>query len=148
MKRVLPPILFMFFAVGMGVVCWATGSKHLIIYPYNLIGLVFVGIGLGMAVWGRRLFSTLNINIKTFEEPGALVTGGLYKYSRNPMYLGFVIAIFGMAVLYQGAVVTFIAAFIFLYITDRWYIRYEERAMLNKFGEEYKDYCRKARRWI
>lgn len=148
MKKLLPPILFILCAVVMGLACWLTGSEHNILYPYNLIGLIFLVTGLGMASWGSRLFHKLETNIMTFGEPGRLVTEGLYKYSRNPMYLGFVIATFGIAILYQGSVLVFIIAFLFLVVTDRWYIRFEERAMLDKFGAEYEDYCQRTRRWI
>lgn len=148
MKKLLPPILFILTAVVMGIVCWGTGSEHNILYPYNLFGLFFLVVGLGMASWGSRLFRRLNTNIMTFDEPDVLVTQGLYRFTRNPMYLGFVIAILGIAILYQGAIVAFVLAFLFFIVTDRWYIKFEERAMLSKFGEEYQNYCNNTRRWI
>ena len=148
MKKLLPPILFILTAVVMGIVCWGTGSEHNILYPYNLFGLFFLAVGLGMASWGSRLFRRLGTNIMTFDEPDVLVTQGLYRFTRNPMYLGFVIAILGIAILYQGAIVAFVLAFLFFIVTDRWYIKFEERAMLSKFGEEYQNYCNNTRRWI
>ena len=148
MKKLLPPILFILTAVVMGIVCWGTGSEHNILYPYNLFGLFVLVVGLGMASWGSRLFRRLNTNIMTFDEPDVLVTQGLYRFTRNPMYLGFVIAILGIAILYQGAIVAFVLAFLFFIVTDRWYIKFEERAMLRKFGEDYQNYCNNTRRWI
>ena len=148
MKKLLPPILFIMSAVGMGFVCSGIGSNHNILYPCNLVGLPFLFIGLGMAIWGNRLFHKLGTNIMTFDDPDMLVTDGLYKFTRNPMYLGFVIATFSIAILYLGAISSFVIALLFLFITDRWYIKYEERAMLHKFGTEYENYCRNTRRWL
>jgi len=148
MKKLLPPLLFVLFAILMGVLCWGFGFKHNIIYPLNLIGLPFLLTGLLIAQASKKLFIKLKTNVNTFDEPDKLVATGFYRYSRNPMYLGFAVAIIGIAVLYQGAISSFILAIIFLIVTDRWYIKFEERAMLNKFGKEYESYCQNTRRWI
>ena len=68
--------------------------------------------------------------------------------SRNPMYLGMLIALFGFALLYQGALSSFAFVFVFMIIADRWYIRFEELAMRNKFGRSYEEYCERTRRWL
>ena len=148
MKKLLPPVLFILSIVVMGLVCWATGSEHYIPYPYNLIGMVWLAVGLGMAFWGSRLFKKLGTNIMTFAEPGVMVTGGLYKFSRNPMYLGFVIALLGVAILFQGSIISFAVVLVFFVVSDRWYIRYEEAEMLKKFGQQYEEYCAHTRRWF
>ncbi|WP_275557288.1 isoprenylcysteine carboxylmethyltransferase family protein [Pseudoalteromonas sp. J010] len=83
-----------------------------------------------------------------FDEPTVLVASGIYKYTRNPMYLGFTIAIFGFAILLGGSLSSLLLTAAFFLITDRWYIPYEERMMHAKFGREYEAYCRKVRRWI
>jgi protein-S-isoprenylcysteine O-methyltransferase Ste14 len=148
MKKLLPPLLFILFAVLMGVLCWGFGFKHNILYPLNLIGLPFLLTGLLIAQANKKLFIKLKTNVNTFNEPDKLVTTGVFKYSRNPMYLGFAIAMIGIAILYQGAISSFLLAVVFFVIVDRWYIKFEERAMLNKFGKEYKLYCQNTRRWI
>lgn len=148
MKKLLPPKLFLLFALAMGPVCWALGSQHHILYPLNLSGLALLVLGIGIAKWGKTLFAKRKTNINTFDSPDLLITEGLYKYSRNPMYLGFAIAIFGVAILFQGAFSSFVFAFLFIFITDRWYIGFEEKVMREKFGQSYRDYCKNTRRWI
>jgi len=148
MKKLLPPSLFVLFALFMGLVCWGFKLNHNILYPFNLIGLPLLIAGLFIAQTSKKMFIRLKTNVNTFDEPDKLVVEGLFKYSRNPMYLGFVIAIIGIAVLYQGAISSFIFAIAFFIIVDRWYIKYEERAMLSKFGKEYDIYCSNTRRWI
>jgi len=132
----------------MGLVCWGFKLNHNILYPFNLIGLPLLIVGLFIAQTSKKMFIRLKTNVNTFDEPDKLVVEGLFKYSRNPMYLGFIIAIIGIAVLYQGAISSFIFAIAFFIIVDRWYIKYEERAMLIKFGKEYEIYCSNTRRWI
>ena len=100
MKKLLPPVLFPIFLVLMAGVCWALGSPHTMSYPYSLVGLIFLISGLGIAVYHSRVFKEEGTNIKTFDEPTKFVRVGLFKYTRNPMYLGFVLALLGAAFLY------------------------------------------------
>ncbi|MBX2846709.1 MAG: isoprenylcysteine carboxylmethyltransferase family protein [Acidiferrobacterales bacterium] len=148
MKVLLPPFLFMIFIIAIGLACWGLGSPHKLVYPYNLIGTPFIGIGLLLAAAGKNLFKKLGTNIMTFDEPTILVTQGVYKYSRNPMYLGFIIAVLGFSIVMGASISSFSLTVLFFVITDRWYISFEERVMHSKFGKDYEDYCRKVRRWI
>nr|WP_277986290.1 isoprenylcysteine carboxylmethyltransferase family protein [Vibrio vulnificus] len=107
-----------------------------------------IGIGLILSILGKQLFNKLGTNIQTFDEPTVLVTSGIYKYTRNPMYLGLTIAMLGFSILMGGSLSSFLLAIAFFLITDRWYISYEEQMMYTKFGIEYEEYCRKVRRWI
>jgi protein-S-isoprenylcysteine O-methyltransferase Ste14 len=147
-KKILPPIMFLIFLIGMAIVCWALGSPHTIHSPYNLIGAVFLSAGLGVSIYHSRLFKKEKANIMTFGVPTKIVKSGLFKYSRNPMYLGFVLALLGAAFLYQAALSSFLLVAIFWFIADRWYIRYEEKEMLKKFGDEYRQYCKETPRWL
>jgi len=148
MKKLLPPALFLLFAIFMGVICWGFGFNHNIIYPFNLIGLPLLFLGLAIAQINKKLFIKLDTNVNTFDEPDKLVNTGFYKYSRNPMYLGFLISLLGLAIIYQGAISSFFLVLVFFIVVDLWYIRFEEKAMLNKFGTEYEEYSQNTRRWI
>ncbi|MEZ9997536.1 isoprenylcysteine carboxylmethyltransferase family protein [Vibrio lentus] len=148
MKKLLPPILFLIFVISMSLICWWLGSPHHMLYPYNLAGLVVIGVGLLLAMSGKLLFKKRNTNIMTFDEPTLLVTEGVYKYTRNPMYLGFVVSLLGFAILTGAANSSFLLTAIFVLVTDRWYIKFEEQMMRDKFGQDYEDYCRKVRRWF
>ncbi|MFZ1105652.1 MAG: isoprenylcysteine carboxylmethyltransferase family protein [Hyphomicrobiaceae bacterium] len=76
-----------------------------------------------------------------------LVTDGLFRWSRNPMYLGFVLRLLGTAIL-LGTTTPFIAPALFALIADRWYIAFEERAMGEKFGVDDAAYMGRTRRWL
>lgn len=148
MKKILPPVLFVLFIIVMGIICWRMGFPHNIAYPHNLVGLPFVVSGLMLAAAGKMLFKKLDTNIMTFDEPDKLVTSGVFKYTRNPMYLGFVVAMLGFSLLMGAAISSMLLTMLFLMITDRWYIAFEEKAMYKKFGLDYEEYCRKVRRWV
>ena len=148
MEKMLPPILLAIFLIVMCLICWGSGSPHIVIYPYTLIGLPFIATGLILAVRGRQFFKRLGTNIMTFDEPDLLVTEGLFRYTRNPMYLGFVVALLGFSLLVGAAVSSLLLVMLFILITDRWYIAFEEKVMLRKFGSDYDNYCQKVRRWI
>lgn len=148
MKKLLPPVLFLIFALLIMAICWALGSPHTVGYPYSLIGAVFLLCGLGVTIYNSNFFKKNGANIETFDEPTAFIKSGFYRYTRNPMYLGFVAALFGVALLNQGALSSFLLVFVFWFITDRWYIRHEESDMLKKFGDEYREYCKDTPRWL
>ena len=90
----------------------------------------------------------MGTNVMTFEQPDVLVTQGVYRYSRNPMYLGFVVALLGSSLLMGASISSFLLVALFFIITDRWYIRFEELEMTKKFGAEYQAYSNNVRRWI
>ena len=86
-------------------------------------------------------------NLHTFNQPDRLVVTGLFKYSRNPMYLGFAISTFGVA-LYLGSLSPFLMVVLFIVVADRWYIAFEEKVMINIFGDDYENYKKSVHRWI
>jgi protein-S-isoprenylcysteine O-methyltransferase Ste14 len=147
MKKLLPPTLFLICIVTMVVLWWLVPIKQLGSFPMNLLGLLPLISGVGLSTRGSEKFRKLGTNIKTFDEPNILVKDGIFQYSRNPMYLGFVIALCGVSVLLGSLSTTFVVI-AFWALTDRWYIEFEERAMLRKFGEDYNTYKSQVRRWI
>jgi len=124
-----------------------TPLVHLWDAPYSWAGYFFIAGGLGIANWHARLFRKLGTNINTFGEPGKITREGLFIVSRNPMYLGFVATLAGVAVL-LGSGSPFFAVAGFALLTNYWYIPFEEKAMLQKFGQEYTDYQHAVRRWL
>ncbi|MEP3276344.1 MAG: isoprenylcysteine carboxylmethyltransferase family protein [Stappiaceae bacterium] len=147
MKRVPPPLL-----VLLGLICMAANHyffsfPKLVLPPYNTSGLVMFVAGILAGALGVRKFRSVKTNINPLRKPDLLVTDGIYRYSRNPMYLGQVFVIFGVAI-YLGTLADIaIAAGCFL-VMDLWFIRQEETVMRAAFGERFDDYCAKVRRWI
>ena len=136
LRRPLPPTLF-FIAIGiMGALHWWLPVTPLIPYPFSMLGMLPLIGGLILSILGSKRFKAAGTNIHTFEAPDILVTDHLYRYSRNPMYLGLLISLTGAAIVF-GEWCGFIIALLFFIITDRWYIPYEERMMAETFKERY-----------
>ena len=106
-------------------------------------------LGIAFAVSGATQFKRVQttLNPRRPEEASILVTNGVYRITRNPMYVGLMIILLGWAAFLAspvslGGVVAFIA-----YI-NRFQIMPEERILLEKFGDEYRKYLASPRRWI
>ena len=72
---------------------------------------------------------------------------GIYRFSRNPMYLSLAGLLVALAVYLQSAV-SFLGVFLFVYLITQWQIKPEEYWLEKKFGEPYLAYKKKVRRWI
>ena len=81
------------------------------------------------------------------ERASALVTGGVYRWTRNPMYLGWLPILTGWAIYLQHPFALVGVALFALYLT-RFQIIPEERALEARFGEAYREYKRRVRRWL
>jgi len=75
------------------------------------------------------------------------VTSGIYRYTRNPMYLGLLLILLGWAV-FLANIVAFIFLPAFIAYLNRFQIRPEEKAMASLFGQDFANYRSKVRRWL
>ena len=82
-----------------------------------------------------------------FERSTTLVTYSVYRFTRNPMYLGLTLVLAGVAVL-LGSIGAFLPLPLFVWIIEYGYIRAEERFLAEIFGEEYARYMHTVRRWL
>lgn len=98
MKKLLPPVLFLLSVVAMFALHRFAPLAHASPGSWSLAGLALVVAGLGISIWHSRLFKRLQTNISTFQPPGKLVTQGMFRISRNPMYLGFALALLGCSI--------------------------------------------------
>lgn len=81
------------------------------------------------------------------DEPKSLVTGGIYSYMRNPMYIAVLLCIGGQALLYRSTYVLWYGIVLWL-VSHTWIIEYEEPHLTEKYGKEYEQYCDRVPRWI
>ncbi len=145
--KILPPVMWGIFALGMIASGFLLPQPAVVEGPARWAGAVGIIAGIGLTLAGARLFRRRGTNIKTFDDPTLLVTEGPFRWTRNPMYLGFTVALAGLAVA-VGNLASFIAAAGFAVLADRWYIAFEEQAMRRRFGAAYDDYAARVRRWI
>ncbi len=141
----LPPVILL-LAVTAGIVLdW--------VFPMNMghgwgwPGLLLLGGGMAVIIRCRRLFEDAGTNIRPDQPTNVIIEDGPYKYSRNPIYLGFLVCFAGLALLADAPVMLLILAPLY-YILDRHVIMPEEIYLEDKFGEVYLSYKRRVRRWI
>jgi protein-S-isoprenylcysteine O-methyltransferase Ste14 len=147
--KVPPLVVWLVFAAAMrGVAHFTPGLSFPLPRSWEL-ALVLAVLGAAVAFAGvvaiRRQRTTANP-----LTPGAsssLVTRGVYRVSRNPMYLGFLLALAGWSLYLSNAgAVLLLPAFV-AYLTQ-FQIKPEERALSAKFGPEFAPYRARVRRWV
>ena len=150
--RFPPPFLF----VTAFLVAWLLESKvarlrfvgaEASTAPIETAGGFMVVLGLLLIAWGMVTFLRARTAILPIKSASKLVDFGPYRITRNPMYTG-------MSLIYLGSMLVLNMVwplFIFplvLWLLYRYVISKEERYLLAEFGDDYRDYCRRVRRWI
>ncbi len=143
----IPPLLFLICCLAMLALHQWLPILVLFSIPDNLLGLLPLGIGFAISLRGAWQFVAEKTNLHAFKEPDLLVVSGIFRFTRNPMYLGLTLALGSIAIL-LGGLSAWLPAILFFAVADRCYIPQEERAMSDKFGDAYQDYQSQTRRWI
>jgi protein-S-isoprenylcysteine O-methyltransferase Ste14 len=115
--------------------------------PFHLLAIPILIAGLVLIVAPAAEFHRRQTAIDPFGEASVLVTDGWFRYSRNPIYLGMVIVLLA-TVLALRAWAPVVVVPIFVAVIQTRFIRMEERFLTQKFGESYRQYCSRVRRWI
>lgn len=105
--------------------------------------------GIAIASIGAAAFKRAHTTVNPLhpEQTSQLVTGGIYQYTRNPMYLGMALVLTGVA-LYLADLSAFLGVALFVRYIGRYQIGPEEVALLEKFGDEFATYQTQVRRWL
>ena len=137
----------------IGVVMWAVGRKlELGKFEAALQApvagvLLIVGLSLMIVAVASFIAAKTTVNPLRPSRTSSLVTTGIFRISRNPMYLGDLLVLAALAV-WLGNVVNVVLLVFFIWYINRFQIIPEERAMTNLFGESYVAYCSRVRRWL
>jgi len=145
--RMPPPLVMLIFATAMYALdLFLPNSQASFHIAFAIILLM---IGASFALSGIYSFRKVNTTVHPSkpERASSLVTSGVYKATRNPMYLGLFCVLVGWAII-LGNVYTFIVPFIFASYINRFQIIPEERALGRVFGDAFTAYKQKVRRWI
>ncbi len=145
----IPPLalLFMTMALMLGST-WLFPTGTLSSLRWWLLGIGSL-LGGGISLLGVLAFKRAQTTVLPYrlEQSSTLVTAGIYRYTRNPMYVGFVIFLLGFAGLLGSVWALFwIGAFV-AYLTQ-FQIKPEEKILQEKFSQQYKNYRQRVRRWI
>lgn len=146
----IPPLIVWLIIAGamLGVARFAPSLTFTLAGSF-VIALALVALGAALAVAGVIAFRARRTTVNPLT-PGAstsVVSSGVYRVSRNPMYLGFLLALAGWAVYLSNAGAALLLPAFVAYMT-RYQIKPEERALLAKFGPEFAQYMSRVRRWL
>ena len=146
----IPPMILVAIAAA---VMWAIArAAPQLAQPYagrGLLAAVLLILGIAIIAMGLRAFSKSRTTVdpRFPENASGIVSTGIYRYTRNPMYLGMLIVLLAWAAMLSNVATLVVPVLFALYIT-RWQIVPEERALTQKFGAEYEAYCNSVRRWL
>lgn len=150
MKLLIPPPILGIIA---GALMWATAHA----FPqfrfdmplFGKLGALFIAAGILIEVISVFAFLKARTTVTPLkpEKASALVVSGLYRISRNPMYLGLLILLIGWALRIANPV-TFVFVPVFAVYMTVFQIKPEEAALEEKFGVAYRDYQSNVRRWL
>ena len=147
--KVPPPIV----ALVLALLMWLTPAvAGLVQIPYLarvLCAVVLVCVGQGIGIAGMLAFRRAKTTVSPVKPSlaSSLVIRGVYRYTRNPMYVGFSLTLLAWAVFLANPLAVLWVAVYVLYIT-RFQIIPEERVLVSLFGAEYEAYKARVRRWV
>ncbi len=146
-RKFVPPF---WLVIGLGLAFLLNRHLPLWSLPWPWLGLVgrlLVVAGLLMILWPVSQFIAARTGLVPFTEAKTLVTGGLYRLSRNPMYLGMAFVLLGGGLI-AGSLGALLPLPLFLFIIQKRFIEGEERFLEAAFGDDYLAYRQRVRRWI
>ena len=143
----MPPMIFYSFIFLSIILNFFLPIKKIIVQPYNYLGIVLILVGLLIDVQAWMLFRKRKTTLNPHKRPSKLVNDGLFKISRNPMYLGMDLVLWGISI-FLGSLITFIFPILFIILIEKLFIEFEEKNLEKMFGKKYLNYKKKVRRWI
>jgi protein-S-isoprenylcysteine O-methyltransferase Ste14 len=148
-KKIPPPALLLLFAVLIYLLSRYSYTLSIDALFKSVIAGLFVLASLCFSFAGVFTFKRHQTTVNPIqpELASTLVKTGIYRYSRNPMYLGMVCMLVALSVFFASPL-SLLGVFGFMLYLGRFQIRPEEQALESIFGSEYLDYKSQTRRWL
>ena len=146
-NKIFPPEYLFMFVFAQSILHFYMPMHQLIDYPYTLCGLLPVVFRYGSQHFFHSAFLRHDTAISPLEKSNYLFTTGIYSYTRNPIYVVMTLFLVGTATLFGSLSAFLIVPFFPLLIYYR-FIRFEEAILEQTFGDEYRQYKSRVRRWI
>ena len=121
--------------------------KYPIIYLFNMMGLIGLIISAIFFFSGFNLFKSYKEDPKPTSDTNRLIKTGIFAYTRNPIYLAFVLFNFSMFLVFENVMYFLSSLGLFIWINS-YVIKSEEDYLKNKFGDEFVRYCGAVKRWL
>ena len=138
-------------AVGLLVTSYIVGEfvvpKYPLIYALKLIGILGLISSTFIFISGFNIFKSYDENPEPTSTTNRIIKTGIFAYTRNPIYLAFVMFLLSMFLVFEN-VMYFLSAVGLAFWLHNYVIQSEENFLLNKFPDEYDRYMKAVKRWI
>ncbi|MEC7263069.1 MAG: isoprenylcysteine carboxylmethyltransferase family protein [Bacteroidota bacterium] len=147
--RILPALVMLIFGALMYVLAKFLPVGDFDFFGRNELAWFLFGLGflIGIVAVVQFIVARTTTDPLNPQKISKLITKGVYNYSRNPMYLGFLLILLAFGLKLGNAFNTLLAAGFVSYM-NRFQIKCEEEVLEEKFGKEYRIYCKLTRRWF
>lgn len=148
-RRLPPPVIALLTAFGMYLIARAFPPAQAMQLIQHVLALAIAACALLIdiaALWSFQRHKT-TINPLRPEKARLIISNGIYSFSRNPMYLGMLLWLFAFGC-WLGSTWSFPLIMLFYWMIGCFQIPAEEKALREKFGAEYLQYCLKVNRWL
>jgi protein-S-isoprenylcysteine O-methyltransferase Ste14 len=147
--KIPPPVYALIVAAFMWLLHDFFPVYQWVDVPWNKIGFVFIALGVSLDLFAVGLFLKAKTTINPLRPDNSqnIVETGLYRYTRNPMYLGMLWVLTGISIWF-GSVSVLLGLPMFVLLITTQQIIPEEQTLTKKFGQSYLDYKHRVRRWL
>lgn len=146
-KNILPPTYLLIAIVSMVALHFLAPLASLIPFPWNMLGLIPFALGVGINMLADNAFKRANTTVKPYETSTTLITDGVFRLTRNPMYVGFVLILLGVAI-FVGSLSPYLIVVLFPILMKKIFIIFEEQMLEQTFGNTWLTYKQQVRRWL
>jgi len=145
--KIHPPVLTVIFIVVAYLAKWTIPFPFVVSSVVENIGFALVVIGFLFGVAAFLAFRKARTTLDPHGKVSAIVTDGIYRFTRNPIYLGFLLMVIGLP-LNSGSYWGILLAPVFVFAMNRLVIQHEEAYLEKKFRDVYTSYKSRVRRWL
>jgi len=147
--KIPPPVVGLTIGFTIFLLNQVLPSLRIELPVFKVFAYLFLCVGVVIEAWSIWLFfrARTTVNPMRPEKSKVLVATGMYKFTRNPMYLGMLLLLVGWT-FWIGNLIGLPMLFVFVWYLTRFQIKPEEHALTELFGEQYNEYMRQVRRWL
>ncbi len=146
-KKIMPTTYLLISLILIILLHFLFPIAALVAPPWNLLGVIPLVLGVALNLIADGAFKQRGTTVKPFDESAVLITDGVFRISRHPMYLGFVLVLLGVALL-LGSTSPYMIVLAFAVLMDIGFIRMEESMLEAQFPQEWLAYKSQVRRWL
>ncbi|MDR6990169.1 isoprenylcysteine carboxylmethyltransferase family protein [Luteimonas sp. 3794] len=147
--KIPPPVILLFLGVLASAAAFYIPAFTFDLPYSELFAGALALAGLGLNIYPKFTFNQVGTTVNPLKPDSTvhLVTSGVYRYTRNPMYLGHSMILLGWS-LYLQSMIAILVVPVFIIFVSRFQIRPEERYLSTRFPDDYAAFCKRVPRWL